>query len=92
LIPLVLILFGLSILLVAYLARFLVTRIDNCLARVERLEAHNDRVAGFDKAMDKDVKVTLRCHPDRKCTKCHGRGFIGKNSVTGLYIPCACCA
>jgi len=90
LIPLVLILFGLAVLLVAYLTRFLVTRIDNCLARVERLEEHNDRVAGFDKAMG-DVKVRLRCHPDPKCKKCHGKGFIGKNVKTGLWITCVCC-
>jgi len=91
LIALILILFGLAVLLVAYYNHFLVTRIDNCLARVERLEEHNDRVAGFDKATG-DVKVRLRCHPDPKCKKCRGRGFIGKNSVTGLYIPCVCCA
>jgi hypothetical protein len=28
--------------------------------------------------------------PKRNCRHCHGRGHMGKNLVTGLYVPCYC--
>jgi len=28
--------------------------------------------------------------PKKNCHRCHGRGHIGKNIETGLYVPCLC--
>lgn len=29
--------------------------------------------------------------PKPDCTRCFGRGYTGKNTLTNLYIPCRCC-
>jgi hypothetical protein len=36
--------------------------------------------------------VELRGEPDPNCRKCFGRGHVGKNLTTGLFVPCSCCA
>lgn len=28
--------------------------------------------------------------PKKNCRHCHGRGHMGKNLTTGLYVPCYC--
>lgn len=28
--------------------------------------------------------------PKKNCRHCYGRGHMGKNSITGLYVPCYC--
>jgi len=69
-------------------------RLENADARIVRLEQVEDRRHGFDQAMEeqKDPNIIrLRCKPDPSCKKCHGRGTIGKNTKTGLFIPCTCC-
>ena len=68
-------------------------RADNALAKIQRLEEVEDRRHAFDAAMAEKASNTikLRCKPDENCSKCHGRGHIGKNSETGLYVVCTCC-
>lgn len=28
--------------------------------------------------------------PKKNCRHCHGRGHMGRNTITGLYVPCYC--
>jgi len=28
--------------------------------------------------------------PKKNCRHCHGRGHMGRNTLTGLYVPCYC--
>lgn len=28
--------------------------------------------------------------PKKNCRHCYGRGHMGKNTLTGLYVPCYC--
>jgi len=69
-------------------------RSDNALARIHRLEQVEDRRHAFDAAMAEKASdvIKLRCKPDENCKHCGGRGHIGKNVETGLFIPCVCCA
>jgi len=68
-------------------------RINNADARILRLEQVEDRRHAFDKTMADKASDTikLRCKPDPTCKHCHGRGHIGKNTETGLFIVCTCC-
>ena len=73
---------------------FLLRRVDNSLARVLRLEQVEDRRHAYDKAMAEKASETikLRCKPKEDCPKCHGKGHIGRNVETNLFIPCICCS
>lgn len=47
-------------------------------------------------AMTKAIKenpasVGFRRAPKPSCKKCYGRGWVGRNLKTGLYVPCRCC-
>lgn len=73
---------------------FVFRRLYNVEARVHRLEQMEDARHGFDKAMaEKENKnmLKLRCKPDENCKHCHGRGHVGRNAVTGLFVGCVCC-
>lgn len=73
--------------------RLLLKRLDNADARIVRLESAMDAVFQGKKAMEPPDKVVkLRCKPDANCRKCHGRGHIGRNHASGLFIACVCCS
>lgn len=40
-----------------------------------------------------DGSVSFKVHksPNKKCKKCHGRGFVGKNSIANTLILCHKC-
>lgn len=80
--------------LVVYLEiRSLLKRLDNADARIVRLESAMDAVFAGKKAMEpQDKVVKLRCKPDPSCKKCYGRGHIGRNHSTVLFITCVCCS
>lgn len=71
----------------------LLKRLDNADARIVRLESAVDAIFAGKKAMEPPDKIVkLRCKPDANCRKCHGRGHIGRNHSTGLFIACVCCS
>jgi len=41
-------------------------------------------------AAGKKPLVALDQYPNPKCKKCYGRGHVGKDLKTGLFIPCKC--
>ena len=44
----------------------------------------------FEKQIEMGYIVPLARLPRRSCGKCFGRGHVGKNVQTRLYIPCRC--
>ena len=36
-------------------------------------------------------QLKLKQRPKSNCKECHGRFYSGKNTKTGLYVPCVKC-
>ena len=36
-----------------------------------------------------DMKPLKRL-PKKSCKKCHGKGYTGRNTISGKYVPCVC--
>lgn len=41
-------------------------------------------------AMRSGTWIAVDKMPDPNCRKCYGRGHLGKNLSTNLYVPCSC--
>lgn len=44
----------------------------------------------FEKQVNLGYIVEIRRLPKPSCKHCYGRGHVGKNIETSLYVPCSC--
>lgn len=44
----------------------------------------------FQEAMKTGNWVRVGRKPKASCSKCYGRGHVGRNVDTGKYMPCSC--
>jgi len=32
----------------------------------------------------------MRQNAKKNCKRCYGRGYLGRDTITGVYVPCNC--
>jgi len=49
-----------------------------------------DTKEAMEEAVKKFGLIPLDMLPNFRCHHCHGRGYIGRDTITGDFIPCNC--